>query len=74
MHTRRPVALVEENFENWLKPSRERWAADNLLAMTVPESEFSLTEVGEEVNSTRNDGPQLLTERKPQFSQATFSL
>jgi putative SOS response-associated peptidase YedK len=74
VHTRRPVTLGEKDIEHWLNFFNGIQTADDLLSVTTLESDFLLTEVSDEVNGTRNDGPHLLSKRKPQLSQSLFPI
>jgi putative SOS response-associated peptidase YedK len=56
-----PVILAPGDYAGWLDPANED--ADGLLALlkpTLPEN-WALHPVSRQVNSPRNDGPDLLT-------------
>ena len=60
IHDRMPVILKEEDFATWLDPENED--AKDLLAMLKPAdpAPLAMHEVSRQVNSQRNDGPELL--------------
>lgn len=57
VHDRMPVVLERELEGGWLDPGT---SPAELRAMLRPSDELELTEVGEAVNSVREDGPHLL--------------
>ena len=60
IHDRMPVILKEEDFATWLDPNNGD--AEELLSMLKPADPAALAmhEVSRQVNSPRNDGPELL--------------
>ena len=59
VHTRRPVAISAERAEDWCDQSRA-WSTEELTEALIPEESFQRIPVGPAVNSSRNDGPQLI--------------
>lgn len=59
VHHRRPVAIPRAEARRWCEP-REAWTQEELAHVTVPEDAFEITPVGSAVNSTRQDGPELV--------------
>lgn len=72
VHTRRPAALPLSRAEEWCD-FKSVWTPEKLEAALVAEGVYLQIPVGSEVNSTRNDGPQLIEHRKPQLKQAALS-
>lgn len=72
VHTRRPAAIPLDRVEQWCDPGAA-WTPEELQAALVPEDAYQQVAVGTGVNSTRHDGPELISPRKPQLSQAGFS-
>ena len=60
IHDRMPVILQREDFAAWLDPANKD--ADGLLAMLKPAdpAPWTLYPVSRQVNSPRNDSPELL--------------
>jgi putative SOS response-associated peptidase YedK len=60
IHDRMPVSLGTEDHAAWLDPGNKD--ADGLLAMLKPAdpARWTLHPVSRQVNSPRNDGPELL--------------
>ena len=60
IHDRMPVILAREDYGMWLDPANQD--ADGLLAMLkpAPPEHWALHPVSRQVNSPRNDGPELL--------------
>jgi len=58
VHNRQPVIIKPEDMEAWLSDD----SADtvNALMQPLPAGSFNITDVGEFVNNTRNDGPECL--------------
>lgn len=71
VHTRRPVAISLDQVEHWCDP-RSSWSPEELEKCLVPEEAYQQTPVNRLVNSTRNDGPQLLEPGLPELSQQTL--
>ena len=61
IHDRMPVVLPASRWDEWLDPANDD--IESLLRMLVPAPDDLLTmhPVSTEVNSVRNNGPQLLT-------------
>jgi len=60
IHDRMPVILAREDYGAWLDPANQD--ADGLLDLLkpTPPDQWALHPVSRQVNSPRNDGPQLL--------------
>jgi len=60
IHDRMPVILGREDYATWLDPGNTD--ANGLLAMLKPADpvQWTLHPVSQQVNSPRNDGPELL--------------
>ena len=60
IHDRMPVILAREDYGAWLDPANQD--ADRLLALLkpTPPDQWALHPVSRQVNSPRNDGPELL--------------
>jgi putative SOS response-associated peptidase YedK len=60
IHDRMPVILGREDYASWLDPGNKD--ADGLLAMLKPAdaAPWTIHPVSRQVNSPRNDGPELL--------------
>ncbi len=60
VHTRMPIVLDQDAYENWLDPKTPVAEAKALLGHTLG-SEFAFYRVGREVNSSKaKDGPELI--------------
>jgi putative SOS response-associated peptidase YedK len=61
IHDRMPVILAREDYGAWLDPANQD--ADGLLDLLkpTPPDQWALHPVSRQVNSPRNDGPELLT-------------
>ncbi|KUP96561.1 SOS response-associated peptidase [Thermobifida cellulosilytica] len=59
IHERMPVVVGEQDWEVWLDPEA---APDDLFSVldSTPAADFTVYEVGPEVNAVRNNGPRLL--------------
>ena len=60
IHDRMPVILRQEDYASWLDVGNQD--ADGLLAMLRPAdpAPWTLRQVSRQVNSPRNDGPELI--------------
>ena len=60
IHDRMPVILAPEDYAAWLDPANQD--ADGLLDLLkpTPPANWALHPVSRQVNSPRNDGPELL--------------
>jgi putative SOS response-associated peptidase YedK len=60
IHDRMPVVLPSENYAAWLDPNNKN--AEGLLEMLKPsiQDRWTMHQVSRQVNSPRNDGPELL--------------
>lgn len=65
LHHRMPVVIAPDNFDRWLDTSLER-ASDVADLLKPPPEDFLVRHrVSEQVNSARNDGPELIEEAAP---------
>jgi putative SOS response-associated peptidase YedK len=73
VHTRRPVALARATIDEWLR-SEAQWDNNRAAAGMVDEGAFAQLLVSDRVNSTRNDGPELLALGTPSPRQGALPL
>lgn len=60
VHDRMPVILHERDYEAWLDPKNETIEALSALLTPYPAEAMRAYAIGTRVNSTRNDGPELI--------------
>ena len=60
VHDRMPVILHERDYEVWLDPKNEKLEALKTLLAPFPAEKMRAFAVSLRVNSTRNDGPELV--------------
>ncbi len=60
VHDRMPVILHERDYEAWLDPKNEKLEALSALLAPFPSEKMCAYAISTRVNSTRNDGPELL--------------
>jgi len=59
IHSRRPVAVPLDAGRRWCDPDAV-WTGEELVGAMVTEESFDIVPVSEAVNSTRQDGPELV--------------
>lgn len=65
VHDRMPVVIDDRDADQWLRPGRGDADALRRLLLPAPGGTLVRHRIGTEVNSPRNDGPQLLAEVAP---------
>jgi putative SOS response-associated peptidase YedK len=60
IHDRKPVILSEEEIKDWLNPETSDVNELKKLLTSIPEEEIEVFRVSQDVNSARNEGPELI--------------
>jgi putative SOS response-associated peptidase YedK len=60
IHDRMPVVVERDNFDEWLLPGTLDHAELATLLQPAPKGTLALREVSNQVNSVKNDGPELV--------------
>jgi putative SOS response-associated peptidase YedK len=66
MHNRMPVMLAAKDFERWLAKGDTPAQKLNDLLVPYPDGEMETYPVSKNVNSPRNDGPDLVKRVEPE--------
>jgi len=66
LHDRMPACLERGDWDEWLDPANHDEAALLELLRTPPPGRLAVRPVSRLVNSTANDGPQLLADAEPE--------
>ncbi|MBB6173221.1 putative SOS response-associated peptidase YedK [Nocardiopsis mwathae] len=71
IHERMPIVVPRDAWDTWLDPAAELADLQHVMAAT-PVRDFGIQQVGTEVNSVRNNGPELLEPVKDEPESGTL--
>jgi putative SOS response-associated peptidase YedK len=72
VHNRMPLFLPENQFNRWLDPDTPSQEVENLIQVSSPDFDLQLWPVSSQVNSTRNNGVELIRPIELGESQTLF--